>query len=213
MRHELFRRQRRQVKLGILVNSKGTMCAIGRSHQSQAASLLLWIEGALLIPRFHASAIGQQPDLVQMDPFGVGGVELAVENACSSAHPLELAWSDDGAGSQAVLVFQGAFENAGDDFHVPMAMRAKALAGLNAVLVDNAQRAKPHMGAVVIVCEGERVVGVQPAMVKMASLMGFAYRDHIWRLSWFLSFYAYGALRRTIMRSPMAMRRLAVQLQ
>src|SRR2546426_1677564 len=59
-------------------------------------------------------------------------------------------------------------------------MRGESLPWLHAVFVDDPQTAKVHMRRVMIPIERERVIGIQPAKVKVAALFRFANRDHIW---------------------------------
>jgi hypothetical protein len=48
---------------------------------------------------------------------------------------------------------QRAVEHIGQDFHVAMRMGAEALAGRDAVLVQDAQSAEPHVAGVVVLGE------------------------------------------------------------
>jgi hypothetical protein len=77
-----------------------------------------------------------------------------------------------------ILMLKRSAQNIGDDFHVMMRMRAEAAAGRHCVVVDDAQTAKTHPVRIVIVREGKRVPGVQPAMIGMATLFGFSDLDH-----------------------------------
>ena len=56
-------------------------------------------------------------------------------------------------------------ENIRDDLHVAMAMRAETAAGLDAVVVNHAQRAEAHEVRVMKLIEGKRVTGVEPAII------------------------------------------------
>jgi hypothetical protein len=62
-------------------------------------------------------------------------------------------------------------------------MRAKASAGRNAVFVDDAQIAPPHVGRVDIVGKRKAVKRLEPAMVGMAAFGGFAQSQHGFFLS------------------------------
>jgi hypothetical protein len=59
-----------------------------------------------------------------------------------------------------------------------MTMHPEALAGLHAVVVDDPQGAKAHVVGVVVIAKRKGVVGVEPAVVEVAALAGFAYMDH-----------------------------------
>ena len=58
------------------------------------------------------------------------------------------------------------------------AVRAEALPGRDAVVVDDAQGAEAHVRGVVVVGERERVVRVEPAVVGVAALGGGAKGHH-----------------------------------
>ena len=50
----------------------------------------------------------------------------------------------------------------------------KPLAGLHAVLVDDAQRPVAHVARVAVVREGKRVAAVEPAQLGAAAVVGTA---------------------------------------
>src|SRR5690349_17462827 len=64
-----------------------------------------------------------------------------------------------------------------------MAVHPEPLTGLHTVVVDDPQGAKTQVGGVVIVAKRKRVVGVEPAVVEVASLASRAYPDHACLLS------------------------------
>jgi hypothetical protein len=66
----------------------------------------------------------------------------------------------------------------GEDFHVVVRVRAEALAERHEVLVHHAQGSEPHVAAIVVRGEGEGVVGVEPAEIGVAALIGGSERDH-----------------------------------
>jgi len=74
----------------------------------------------------------------------------------------------------AVAVLDGPFQDVAEDFHIPMAMRGEATTGGDDVLVDDAQGTEAHVLRVVIVREAERMPGLEPAMVGVATLGGSA---------------------------------------
>jgi hypothetical protein len=59
-----------------------------------------------------------------------------------------------------------------------MAVHPEPLAGLYPVVVDDPQGAEAQVGGVVVVGKGKRVVGVEPAVVEVASLGSLADLDH-----------------------------------
>jgi hypothetical protein len=76
------------------------------------------------------------------------------------------------------LCRQRAVEHVAHDLHVAVSVRGEAGAGCNAVLVDHAQVAEPHVLRVVIVGERKRVVALEPAMIGVATVRRFANADH-----------------------------------
>src|SRR5262249_10481559 len=110
--------------------------------------------------------------------LGLRGIELAVHDAGARGHALDVAGADGGTVAHAVLVGDGAVEDVGDDLHVAVGMRAEALAGGDAVVVDDAQGAKTHVRGVVVVGEREREARVEPPEVGVATLAGGASSDH-----------------------------------
>ncbi len=80
--------------------------------------------------------------------------------------------------AHAVFVGEAAFQHIADDFHIAVPMRTESLAGRDAIVIDDAQRAEAHMGGIVITGEGKSMPGVEPAVVGMASVFRFTDRDH-----------------------------------
>jgi hypothetical protein len=101
-------------------------------------------------------------------------VELAMAHAGARAHALHVAVTQHRAVAHAVLVFQGAAEDVGEDLHVLVAVRAEALAALHAVFVDDAQRAEAHVPRVAVFGEGKGVARTQPTVFGTAALLALA---------------------------------------
>ncbi len=99
-------------------------------------------------------------------------IELAVTDPPPRAHALERVGPDHAAVAEGVLVLEGAVEDVGDDFHVPVRVHGEPLPGADEVLVDDAQRPEAHVPRVVVVGEREAVLGVEPAVVRAAALRG-----------------------------------------
>ena len=105
-------------------------------------------------------------------------VELAVLHATASAHTLHIARGNAFDIAHAVFVRQVASQDVADDFHVAMAMRAEAGARGNAVFIDHAQIAPAHVLRVVVARKRKTVKRLEPAMVGIAAVGGFAYSQH-----------------------------------
>ena len=61
-------------------------------------------------------------------------------------------------------------QHVADDLHVAVTVRAEALAGSDAILVDHAQRAELDVLRIEVVGERERVVRLEPAVIGIAAL-------------------------------------------
>ena len=112
-----------------------------------------------------------QPDLQKVRGLARRMVELAVYHAAACAHALHVAGRNGGDVAQVVLVRQLAREHVADDFHVAVAVAAKAGAGGDVVLVDHAQVAKAHVQRIVVMPKRKAVVGAQPAVVGIAPVL------------------------------------------
>src|SRR5262245_63646544 len=119
----------------------------------------------------RALCLGKNPDLQEVHELLTRVIELAVGDARAGAHSLNLPRAYDRARTQAVLVCKRTVEHVGDDLHVPVRVSAEALTRLHAVFVDHAQHAETHEPGVVIVGEGERMVALQPAMLRVPALV------------------------------------------
>src|ERR1700757_4848180 len=160
------------------MDGQGAFGTIGRGDQTEPTTLLRLTQRKLLVTRLQPLAFRQQPDLVEMDTFLVRGVELAVAHAGAGGHALQFTGLDDRAVAHAVLVCERPVEDVGDDLHVPMAVHPEPLTGRNPVVVDDPQGAEARVGGVVVIAEGKRVPGVEPAVVEVASLGSLADLDH-----------------------------------
>ena len=163
----------------ILVDRHRAVGAVGAGHQAQAAALVGGVEALFLVAGGNAAHVRLDPDLQEMGLGLAGMVELGVADAAAGAHALHIARPDHAAIADAVLVAQFAFQHIGDDFHVAVAMGAKAAAGRDTVFIDHAQRAEAHMLRIVVVGERKAVPGIQPSMVGMTALIGLAYLIHL----------------------------------
>src|SRR5579863_7008131 len=104
-----------------------------------------------------------------MDRVGLRGIELAVAYTAACSHALSISGKNHRAGSEAVFVFELAFKNIRDDFHVAMRMRWKSVVGRNPIFIDDAQRAKSHPLGIPIVGKAEGVLRLEPAVISTAA--------------------------------------------
>src|SRR5215831_7127217 len=106
------------------------------------------------------------------------GIGLAVPDACPRAHPLAVTWPNYRAISQAVFVFESAFQQIGDDLHIAMRVRGKSMARLYPVLIDHSQGPVSHEARIVVLIERKAVAGVQPPVISATSFLATANRNH-----------------------------------
>jgi hypothetical protein len=92
-------------------------------------------------------------------------VVFGVPDTGAGAHHLHVSGFGSAFIAETVLVRHRAFANVGDDFHVRVRVRRKARVGRDLVVVPDAQRAPTHSRGIDIVCEGEMVLGLQPAVI------------------------------------------------
>ena len=92
----------------------------------------------------------------------------------TGAHELDLARCELSPISHAILMLQSTTDDVAEDFHIAVLVGGKAAAWRYTVFVDDPNAAKTHMRRIVIIGETESVMTVQPAMIAMATLRGFA---------------------------------------
>src|SRR5438445_13001578 len=156
----LPRLKQRDVKRGILMDGDRVVFSIRAADQSHLAPLLVCRKLLLLIARHDAAVLGQNPNLEQMGRIRLGGIRLTVANPGARAHTLSITGTNYRAVSHAVLVFERAFKQIGDDLHIAMRMRGKTMAGLHPIFVDDSKGAESHVAGIVILIEGEAVASV-----------------------------------------------------
>src|SRR5580700_3075828 len=106
-----------------------------------------------------------------MERFRRRWIELAMAHAGSRGHALEFTGSEDGPVAHAVFVFKSAIKDVGDNFHIAVTVHSEAHAGINTIVVDDAERSESHLGGIIVIAERKRMVRVEPAMIKMAALI------------------------------------------
>jgi hypothetical protein len=66
-------------------------------------------------------------------------------------------------------VLECAGDDVAEDFGIAMRVLTEALTGLDAVVIDDAQRTEPHVFGIEVIAEGERMTAVEPAPVGVSS--------------------------------------------
>lgn len=97
-------------------------------------------------------------------------VVLAVPHTLASARELDLAAPERLDIAQTVFVCKLSAKNVAEDFGIGVRVCWEACFGRNAVLVDDAKRAKAHVRRVVVAGKGEGMAGPQPAVIGVAAL-------------------------------------------
>ena len=77
----------------------------------------------------------------------------------------------------AIPVRQLAIEDVAEDLCVAVRMRREALSTIDSILIEDSQTAEVLEFRVVVVCEREGVVGVQPSVICVSSLVGATRHD------------------------------------
>ena len=166
------------VEVGLGVPDEGVVAAVGGGDEVEEVRLLGDGEVALLVGGWDAGCFGEEPELEEVDWLRVRAVVLGVAYAGAGGHVLGIARDEDAAGADGVLMAERAGEDPGDDLHLLVAVGAEAAAGLDDVLVDDAEVAEAHECGVVVFGEGEGEAGDEPATVGEAAVLGFAEGDH-----------------------------------
>src|SRR6185312_5691207 len=170
--------QQAGVEIDILMHRDAALAPVARGDQPPCAALLLVGESALLITRRQAVALGQNPDLQEMDGLGLGRVELGMADAGAGRHALHLTGTNQSLGAGRVLMREPTLEHIGDDLHVAVAVRREAGPRNHPVLVDHPQGPEAHMAGIEIMAEGEAVPAVEPAGAGGAAILSRAKRHH-----------------------------------
>src|SRR6185437_8037272 len=129
----------REIVPGVLVDRERAVLTGRRRHQLEGTTPLRLGKDFLLIAGPEPLLIRQEPDLVEMNPLPVRGVELTVAHARAGAHVLKLTGTQDGAVAETVPVLERSFQDVSDDLHVAVAMHPEARTGLHPVVVDDTQ--------------------------------------------------------------------------
>lgn len=164
-------------QIGVLVDGDGAIASGFAGDEVELARGRV-AEGFLGVARFDAFGIGRDPDLEEVRGFGLRGVGFTMAHAAAGGHVLDFAGANDAAVAHGVFVLERAAEDVGNDLHVLVRVRAKAHAGHDEVVINDAETAVTHPLGVIVVREAEGVIGVEPAVFGMAAFVGFKYCHH-----------------------------------
>jgi len=92
-------------------------------------------------------------------------IKLGMHHAGARAHALHFTGNNAGSVAHRVFVRQRALQHIAHDFHIAVAVLAKARAGSNAVLVDGVQRPELRVLGIVVFGKRKAVRALQSAGV------------------------------------------------
>lgn len=162
------------VDVGVLLDGGGAVTAVAGDDEDFGCGFAGGVGMPLGVAGDEVAFARLDPDLQHVGGDVWRGIELAMEDTFAGAHELDLAGLEDAAIAEAVFVLESAFDDVGEDFHVAVRVGGEAAAGGDVVFVDDAQAAEAHVGGVVVIGEGEGMMGLEPAMVGVAAFGGAA---------------------------------------
>ncbi len=175
-------------KSGVLTDGGGSILPIPRKEQSPSIVALSSGKFLFRIAGVTARFVRKHPDLIELSTVFFGGIELAMSQARSGTHVLQVARTDDGAITHAVPVLQFAGNYVGKDLRVLVGMSGETTAWFNDIVIHHDQGMKTAVLRIVIIGEGEGKIGMQPAMISVSPLGCSSYfYVHIFKLTVFLN--------------------------
>jgi len=181
MRDGTGRRGLHSIDIRVLADVRRAIATVVGDDEHLGRGELLGRRLPLGIAGTEARAIGLDPDLDEMEPFGLGGIVLAVLHPAAGAHDLNLSRLELGVIAEAVTVLDGPFEDIREDFHVAMPVGREAHRRVDEVLINDPQGAETHVGGVVVIGETEAMPGHQPAVIGEPTFFGATHCElHIW---------------------------------
>lgn len=154
-----------QMKPGILVDPYPCIIRIWRQDLKKSILFIFLPDGNLVVAGCNVAFVREHPYLKEFDRFVGVLVVFAVLDAGTSAHHLDISFSDDGTISHAVVVLQVALQWDADDFHIIMRVGTEAHTPADGVIIQDAEGTEMHPLWVVVACEAERVVTFKPTVI------------------------------------------------
>ena len=149
-----------------LVNPAHVFAAAAfRSDDQPELVTLCGREFDLVVAGRVALGIGDNPNLQELHRFFAAGVHLAVGNARTGAHHLQLARLEHLHVAHAVAVLQGSRKNERNDLHIVVGMRPEALARGHRIVVEHPEGPEVNPLGIVISGEAEGMVCPEPAVI------------------------------------------------
>ena len=107
-----------------------------------------------------------------------GMIELAMAYSATCAHTLNIAWWNAFDITYAIFMRQFSRENVANNLHIAMAMLTKTHSCSHAILINDAQISPSHKLGVMVASKRKGVKALEPAMVGIASILGFSQNYH-----------------------------------
>ena len=164
-------------KIGVLVDGDAAVSAGFAGDEVELAAGGIG-HGLFFVAGRAAGSVRGDPDLEEAHFLGWGGVEFAVADAGAGGHVLEFIGLDDATVAHGIAVFEGSANHITDNFHIAMGVSGKSTAPGDDIVIDDAQTAESHVGGVVVIGEGKGEPALEPAVVGVAAVRGFAEGDH-----------------------------------
>ena len=162
------RRQLADMEPGVLVDAH-TLFAVRRHHTLEVVSLGGQVHADLVVGGGEVAFAWEDPNLQEANVRARAVVLLAVHDPGAGAHDLDVALLDHRFVPHAVLVFEVSGQRDADDFHVVVGVRPKSGPARHGVVIQDTQRSEVHAFGMVPTRKTEAVVGVEPAVVGVAS--------------------------------------------
>ena len=167
------------------------MCRHPRGDGHQAAAQQCIVDLELLIARIASGLVGHHPHLHEMHGLGVffgagdspGVVAFRVQDAATGRQPLRQSGIDHPVVAGGVLVHQGALEYPGHDLHIAVRVGVEPGAGCHHIVVVHQQQSVMGVRRVVVLGEGEGMLGIQPRRAGGGTLRGTSDIDRLHEIS------------------------------
>src|ERR1700730_5692721 len=131
----------------------------------------------LLIAGCESAFRGLDANVQQVRFAGRGRIGFGMPDARARTHALQASGAQHCLVAERILVAQLAIDEICQNLSVAAEFVRVALTGLDAILVHHLQRTKVHVLGIVVVSEYERIPGLEPAVVVVATVPAASYLE------------------------------------